>query len=100
MLPAVEACYERVRSLLGLEIGIDHCPHAAGPPVCWCRKPMPGLILQFALRHDIRLDASILVGRSPADQTLAMRLGMVFRESKGFFESENREERDAIAPAG
>ena len=25
------------------------CPHPAGPPVCWCRPPMPGLLI-LALR--------------------------------------------------
>ena len=29
------------------------CPHAEGPPVCWCRPPLPGLILAFARMHDI-----------------------------------------------
>ena len=24
------------------------CPHPGGPPVCWCRPPLPGLILAFA----------------------------------------------------
>ena len=24
------------------------CPHGGGPPICWCRPPLPGLLLEFA----------------------------------------------------
>ena len=24
-----------------------YCPHEAGPPKCWCRKPLPGLIVEW-----------------------------------------------------
>ncbi len=50
------------------------CPHAAGPPVCWCRPPLPGLILAFARTHDIDPSASILIGAGPAHRTLATTL--------------------------
>lgn len=26
-------------------IDVHVCPHPAGPPVCWCRPPMPGLLV-------------------------------------------------------
>ena len=72
----LQACFERTRELLGTNVDIDFCPHAAGPPVCWCRKPLPGLVLQFALRYRLDLGNTTLVGRSQADRTLATRLGM------------------------
>ena len=50
------------------------CPHAAGPPECWCRPPLPGLILAFARTHDIDLPASMLIGAGPAHRTLATTL--------------------------
>ncbi len=28
------------------------CPHGGGPPICWCRPPLPGLPLAFARAHD------------------------------------------------
>ena len=73
---AVQACFDRTKALLAADIEFAYCPHAAGPPVCWCRKPLPGLLLQFAFRHRLALDQCLLVGRSQADRTLAARLGM------------------------
>jgi len=73
---AVLACFERTKALLGMDIEFAYCPHPAGPPVCWCRKPLPGLVLQFAFRHHLALDQCVFIGRSAADRTLAARLGM------------------------
>jgi len=47
------------------------CPHGGGPPVCWCRPPLPGLPLAFARSHDLDPSRSVLVGTSPAHRTLA-----------------------------
>ncbi len=74
----VRACFERTKELLGTEIEFDYCPHPAGPPICWCRKPLPGLVLQFAFRHRLALDQCILIGSSPSDRTLASRMGMIY----------------------
>jgi aryl-alcohol dehydrogenase-like predicted oxidoreductase/histidinol phosphatase-like enzyme len=73
---AVLACFERTEALLGMSIDFGYCPHAPGPPVCWCRKPLPGLILQFAFRYRLALDQCLLIGQSAADRTLAVRTGM------------------------
>jgi aryl-alcohol dehydrogenase-like predicted oxidoreductase/adenylate kinase family enzyme len=51
------------------------CPHPAGPPICWCRPPLPGLPLAFAREHDVDPGRSILVGTSAAHRTLATTLG-------------------------
>ena len=51
------------------------CPHGGGPPICWCRPPLPGLPLAFARAHDVDPARSILVGTSPAHRTLATTLG-------------------------
>jgi aryl-alcohol dehydrogenase-like predicted oxidoreductase len=51
------------------------CPHAAGPPRCWCRPPLPGLPLAFARARGVDLSRSILVGTGPAHRTLATTLG-------------------------
>ena len=51
------------------------CPHPAGPPVCWCRPPLPGLAVAFAARHGVDLTRSTVVGTSPAHRTLATALG-------------------------
>jgi hypothetical protein len=51
------------------------CPHGAGPPICWCRPPLPGLPLAFARVHDVDPARSTLVGTSAAHRTLATTLG-------------------------
>lgn len=51
------------------------CPHPGGPPACWCRPPLPGLVLEFARRHAVDPARSVLVGASPAHRTLAISLG-------------------------
>ncbi len=74
----VAESFARLRAELGIDLDIAHCPHRAGPPVCWCRKPLPGLILEFRARYRLDLTRSVLVGRSAADRTMADRLGMRF----------------------
>jgi hypothetical protein len=54
------------------------CPHAAGPPTCWCRPPLPGLPLAFARAHGIDPSRSILIGAVPAHRTLATTLGALY----------------------
>ncbi|MGQ0642008.1 MAG: aldo/keto reductase [Gemmatimonadaceae bacterium] len=78
---SVDACFARTRELLGVEIELAFCPHDAGPPICWCRKPLPGLILEFSLLRHVALERSILTGRSAADATLAQRLGLSYGET-------------------
>jgi aryl-alcohol dehydrogenase-like predicted oxidoreductase len=51
------------------------CPHPGGPPICWCRPPLPGLLLAFAREHHINPARSALLGCSPAHRTLASTLG-------------------------
>jgi hypothetical protein len=56
---------------------VEHalCPHGGGPPVCWCRPPLPGLPLAFARRHGVDPARSTLIGTSAAHRTLATTLG-------------------------
>jgi predicted kinase len=54
------------------------CPHPGGPPTCWCRPPLPGLLLAFAHKHNIDPARSTLVGTSPAHRTLASALGACY----------------------
>jgi len=49
--------------------------HGGGPPICWCRPPLPGLPLEFARRHGVDPASSVLVGTSAAHRTLASALG-------------------------
>jgi aryl-alcohol dehydrogenase-like predicted oxidoreductase/histidinol phosphatase-like enzyme len=81
----VAACFERTRELLDLPIDFAYCPHPAGPPVCWCRKPLPGLLLEFMHRRGIAAGRSVMVGRAAADRTLADRLSMTYAAEDDFF---------------
>jgi aryl-alcohol dehydrogenase-like predicted oxidoreductase/predicted kinase len=54
------------------------CPHGGGPPICWCRPPLPGLLLAFVHRHGLDPARSVLVGTSSAHRTLATTLGARF----------------------
>jgi aryl-alcohol dehydrogenase-like predicted oxidoreductase/predicted kinase len=51
------------------------CPHGGGPPVCWCRPPLPGLPLAFARRHGVAPARSVVVGTGAAHRALAAALG-------------------------
>jgi aryl-alcohol dehydrogenase-like predicted oxidoreductase/predicted kinase len=51
------------------------CPHPAGPPRCWCRPPLPGLLLAFARARGVDPSRSTLIGATPAQRTLATTVG-------------------------
>jgi hypothetical protein len=69
--------FAAARATLG-DVDVGCCPHAAGPPVCWCRKPIPGHVIEFAERERIALHDIVIVGRSAADRTMAERLGATY----------------------
>ncbi len=54
------------------------CPHRAGPPECWCRPPLTGLVLAFAHARRVDLSRSRLIGASHAHRTMAAVLGAEF----------------------
>jgi adenylate kinase family enzyme/histidinol phosphatase-like enzyme len=74
--PAID---DQLRAALG-EIQIARCTHPPGPPVCWCRKPLPGLALLLARTHGFALARSVHLGRGPADRGFAQRAGLHFVE--------------------
>jgi aryl-alcohol dehydrogenase-like predicted oxidoreductase len=57
------------------------CPHEGGPPRCWCRPPYPGLLLEYAARHDVDLTRSEVVGTSPAHERMAAAVGARYTRS-------------------
>ena len=81
----VEAGFARMCDLLELAFPVAYCPHAAGPPVCWCRKPLPGMGVAMAHAHRIDLARSLHVGKGPADRAFAERLGMAYLDADSFF---------------
>jgi aryl-alcohol dehydrogenase-like predicted oxidoreductase len=81
----IESEFLRTRADLGVDITFACCPHDAGPPICWCRKPLPGSILEFAIERGVALDRSIVVGTSAADRTMSQRLGTPFHDVSEIF---------------
>ncbi len=59
------------------------CPHPGGAPVCWCRPPLPGLILAFARAAGVDPSHSLLVGAGPTHRTLATTLGATYHVVNG-----------------
>ena len=66
----LELMHERMLHLLaqaGATISaIYYCPHET-EPVCQCRKPAPGMLLEAAREHGIDLGASWMIGDSESD---------------------------------
>jgi aryl-alcohol dehydrogenase-like predicted oxidoreductase/histidinol phosphatase-like enzyme len=84
-----DAIFARLRELLGVAIEVEYCPHAAGPPVCWCRKPLPGLGVVFQQRHRLDPSKCLYVGAGAQDPGFARRLGFQYRDAEGFFGKDN-----------
>jgi aryl-alcohol dehydrogenase-like predicted oxidoreductase len=71
----VESAAALLRTEVSAPVEAVLCPHAAGPPACWCRPPLPGLPLAFARANAIDPAGSLVVGTGPAHRTLAAALG-------------------------
>jgi histidinol phosphatase-like enzyme len=81
----VHRSFAELRHRLGLEIDFAVCAHDAGPPICWCRKPIPGSVIDFARHRGVSLRDSIVVGMAVADRTMAGRIGARFESADAVF---------------
>ena len=81
----VDASVDRLRQLLGVSIEVEYCPHAAGAPVCWCRKPLPGLGVLFIHRHRLDPAGCLYIGNGSQDPGFARKLGFQYRHAAEFF---------------
>jgi hypothetical protein len=68
----IEALAERTGRILDFVA----CSHGEGPPVCWCRPPLPGAWLWFAHRRNVGREGSLIVTSSPAHRLLAATVGV------------------------
>ncbi len=57
---------------------VASCPHPGGPPACWCRPPLPGLVLAFCHDHGVDPARSVLVGTTSRHRALAAAVGARF----------------------
>jgi histidinol phosphatase-like enzyme len=74
----VETGFVRLQEQLGVSMEVVYCPHGAGPPKCWCRKPLPGLGVVLIQRHRLDPSRCIYVGAGPQDPGFARRLGFQY----------------------
>jgi histidinol phosphatase-like enzyme len=82
---AVEATFARTHELLGASVDVVWCPHGDGPPVCWCRKPLPGLAVVLIERHRLDPGRCVYVGRDASDEAFARTVGFTYRHRDELF---------------
>jgi aryl-alcohol dehydrogenase-like predicted oxidoreductase/predicted kinase len=58
--------------------GASLCLHGDGPPSCWCRPPLPGLLLAFAHAHRLDPSRCELHGTNQTHRTMAEAIGARF----------------------
>jgi len=80
-----DAGFVRMQELLGVPIDVQYCPHGGGPPVCWCRKPLPGLAVAFIRSYQLDPSQCIYVGAGAQDPGFARRLGFQYQDATDFF---------------
>jgi len=74
-LPGAPDEVAALRARLPDQWSLGACVHPAGPPICWCRRPLPGLVVEWLRRERVDPGRSTYHAASPADATLAERLG-------------------------
>lgn len=79
------ACFVRTIERLGVDIEVGFCPHNPAPIDCWCRKPMPGLGVDYIERHRLDRAQTIMVGDMTTDRTFAARCGVRYEDASRFF---------------
>lgn len=77
--------FEHTNKLLGLDIEYQFCPHQSAPISCYCRKPMPGLGVDFIIKHKLNRKECIFVGDMTTDKTFAARCGFQYVDQAEFF---------------
>ncbi len=80
-LADVRAVFASAIERAGLAMDVDICAHGAGPPRCWCRKPLPGLGVQLIHRHQLTPERCLYVGAGAQDAGFARKLGFVHSTS-------------------
>jgi histidinol phosphatase-like enzyme len=78
---AIKDSFAHACRRLGLELDVECCPHPAGPPRCWCRKPLPGLGILFINRYRLDPAQCLYIGQGPHDAGFARRVGFTFAEA-------------------
>ena len=75
----------RMIERLGVAVETLDCPHPAGPPICWCRKPLPGLGVLGMHQHRLDPPRSVYIGAGAQDPGFARRCGFRYVEAEKIF---------------
>lgn len=79
------ACFEQTLHLLKIRFEYLFCPHRVPPVSCYCRKPAPGMLAYFIVKHKLNPAECVFVGDSTSDKTCAERSGMKYVHPDKFF---------------
>lgn len=77
--------FEHTNKLLGVDIEIRFCSHQSAPISCYCRKPMPGVGVEYILKYKLKAKDCIMVGDMTTDKTFAQRSGFQYVDQADFF---------------
>ncbi|MFO0547096.1 MAG: aldo/keto reductase [Polyangiaceae bacterium] len=73
---------DRARDHIAFSLGVSAelavCEHGAGPPVCWCRPPLVGLLVPWMRARQISPSRAVVVGDGPAHRRMAETLGCTY----------------------
>jgi aryl-alcohol dehydrogenase-like predicted oxidoreductase len=72
----------RIAEALGVAFDLRCCPHPAGAPVCWCRPPMPGLVVAALRDHGAVAQRSVMVGTTPHAERFAAAVGLQWEDAR------------------
>ena len=78
-------CFDKSHKLLDLNIDYKFCPHPSYPQICYCRKPIPGMAVEFIEKYKLDPSQCIVVGDSKTDKTFANRCGFHYIKPEVFF---------------
>lgn len=77
--------FDYTNQQIGVDIEYRYCPHQSAPISCYCRKPMPGIGVEFILKHKLSRKDTIFVGDMTTDKTFAQRCGFQYVDQAEFF---------------
>lgn len=82
----VDAAFARTIELLGLPVAdVCYCPHPAFPAGCFCRKPLPGMGIFLARKHELAREHLVMVGDMDSDADFARSIGARYVHADEFF---------------
>jgi len=70
-----DAAAEAARATWGVDMDVETCVHPPGAPICWCRRPLPGIGVVFTHRHGLDPAKVTVIGDSTSNKGFARRCG-------------------------